>query len=446
MDSIEQAQQPEISVPHTAITDIVERDAGQNPEAWSDNTPPLFGRTGIALGVSSLSVAYVHTEQPYEEYGQTLTGTDPPVEGQVVHARPTSTKAWLVNAYGSRWVEGPYGSLVLQTTPLERLPELHAAIANGVLAGEHSRPSKLVDNATHEKVGTYTKDDLRIWLETLRDGYSPIMATGKFLPDGRREYVPHDYSDWHTSSNLFWGIEIQDRETKAAGYELKRRDEGSNSPALGEGQPNGIDILDTLTGSDRQIDILDYAMHGPGDSPKERMSNAWKIMNEVEFFKVDNDETYAAAKPMYEKWQNGLHLDPEVAALNMHDLGKSVSQLEDFIQWFEHDGDRLASDEEKTIAVKDAMIGLTRIAEKLLGIHDGTALVLPEPEVEVIEEDVPSYEYPRLDEQQEAFYREARGDLGWKEFDEQPALVAQSVPERPRGFRIFGRIATRNRK
>ncbi len=108
MASIEQSLQHEIPVPHTAITDIVEGDANQHPEAWSDQAAPLFGQEGhIVLNANAIGVAYDHTQQPVDEHGKTFTESDPPLAGQPVHARPTSTKAWLVNVYGSRWTESP---------------------------------------------------------------------------------------------------------------------------------------------------------------------------------------------------------------------------------------------------------------------------------------------------------------------------------------------------
>lgn len=364
-------------VPHTAITDIVEQDAASNPEAWSSEVMPLFGQKGhVSLGPYSIGVDYDHTRQPVDEYGESYGPEDAHPEGESVYAIPSLPKAWLVNVYGSRWVLGADGATMLQTTQLERLPELHAAIVSGILVDEHSRPAKLVTNAAHERVGAYTEDDLRIWLQTIHEGFSPIMATGAMRHDGRQEYITHDYTDYHTASNLLWGREIQDRVTKASGYELQRRETGS--PALGERQHNGIYIVDTITCSDRQIDLLDYAMHGPGDSPKERMLAAWNIFKGVEFFSNDSDGAYAAAKPIYDKWQDGQYLDPEVAALNIHDLGRPVSELEDFIQWYEHGGSRRATDEEKAVALKEALVGITRVAEKVLGVYDGSALEIPD--------------------------------------------------------------------
>jgi len=72
---------------------------------------------------------------------------------EIVHAKPSSTKSWLVNVYGSRWIKRSDGSFTLATTSLERLPELHNTIVRTVLIDEHSRPSKLVAEANHERIG-----------------------------------------------------------------------------------------------------------------------------------------------------------------------------------------------------------------------------------------------------------------------------------------------------
>ena len=364
-------------VPHTLVTDIIEQDAGLNPEAWSSEAEPLFAQKDhVALGADDIGVEYDHSRNPLDEFEQERSTKFPQPAGETVYARPTSSKSWLVNVYGSRWATDTEGNTVLQTTSLTRLPELHQAIVTGILVDEHSRPSKLVEDAAQAKVGgEYTDADIKLWLETVRDGFSPVMATGMVLPGGDKEYITHDYTDFHTASNLLWGREIQDRVTKAAGYEIRRRENGS--PVLGEGQQDGVYHVDSITCSERQIDLLDYAMHGPGDSPKERMLAAWNALKGTEFFVTGRDDAYEAAKPIYAKWQTGQHLDAEVAALNVHDLATTLNGLEDFIQWSEHDGARLATEEEKEAALVDAVVGITRVAEKLLGVHDGTDLALP---------------------------------------------------------------------
>lgn len=342
---------PESTIPGaTMLTDILDQDAAQHPEAWSKEEQAHLGRPdGAGLRPEDAGVTFADRNNR-------------------THPERVSSRTWVVEAYGSRWAQDG-DSLVLETTPLERLPELHDRFIAKVLIDEHSRPAKFINQA-QQKRGKYTPDDIQLWLEGIHEGYSPIMATGKQTPDGKPEYIPHDYTDWHTATNLLWGREIQDRVTAAAGYELERRATGNLQ--VPQGRNNGVDYIDQITCSDQQIGLIDYAMHGPGNSPKERMAALWQSRSQLD----------RHGDSVSQKWKESDYLDPEVASLFLAQVGDQVAGLENFIHWYESDGKHQATPEQIEIAQKEAVIGLTRVAEKLLGTYDGTDLNLDsEPEI-----------------------------------------------------------------
>jgi len=213
---------------------------------------------------------------------------------------------------------------------LARLPGLHETIISEVLKDEDSRPIKLVTEASHYALGGYRPEDIRIWLETIRDGFSPVLATGELDSDGHQIFQTHDYADFHTASNLLWGRKTQARVTKAATYELQRRQDGI--PPLDSAQEDGVHAIDALTCSQYQIALIDYAMHAQGASPKERMLQAWQ---EFESFCLFNGP-----------------FPKEHAAISIVMLDGQVSDVEDFNQWYESNGSRLATPEEKNAGIK----------------------------------------------------------------------------------------------
>jgi hypothetical protein len=335
-----------------ALADVIEANAQAHPERWHSDQEPLFGREGyVALSYDKIGVERTDSE-----------------DNTASSVRPISSRSWMVSMYGGRWTESSDGTPTLQTTDVQNLPTLHEEMAQTVLVDEHTRTAKLVDES-EQIFGKFTDDSLRLWLQTIHEGHTPIMGSGEISPDGSKQYITHDYTDFHTSSNMLWGRDVQDKITEVSGYELQRLENGGPVPDKEHGG-DGIGVIDRVTCEEHQVGLVDYALHGPGQTPKERMLDAWEQYKNTDF---DTAEAWNA-------YRSRDYLNPGHAAVDLHTVEQRIHELENNLQFARSNGERYATEQEKAAAMREAIIGLTRVAEKLEGTYDGTALELPTEE------------------------------------------------------------------
>lgn len=201
---------------------------------------------------------------------------------------------WVTLLYGSRVVGNSTRRPTIETASLQTMVDIHAHVAQTILAGEHTRPSVLVEppNAREHAIARDYENNM-FWLAKIASGVWPIMATEYKYQSGAPIYYNHDYSDTHNAVMALLPRESQDLITQTAGHQLwwsKQLHDGAvSSPVLslnddppsnhyGDITPagfinkNGIEIIDRFTDSEQYIDLLQYLMYGNEATPEERLS------------------------------------------------------------------------------------------------------------------------------------------------------------------------------
>jgi len=277
---------------------------------------------------------------------------------------------WATLLYGSRLVEGtdPYevSEVGFETTSLRTMADIHARLATTVLAGEHARPSVLVDPPVVVLDPTRDRANHIFWLKKIIRGVWPIMATGQ-KSDGEKVYFPHDYSDFHNAISLLLPKETQDLITQVAQHELTwlqrhiagKVPRGIALPGDTEMSPFGVGprdrgfyfdgmyVIDEVTDAGEYMDLLQYLLHGNGATPEVRL---------------------AAIEAYIQEGGRARNNPIGKAAIGLRIMRMQTGSMVNFIS--RHRDGRNTTPEAVDVECEKFEKGVVRVARKILGEYD----------------------------------------------------------------------------
>ncbi|HSX06986.1 MAG TPA: hypothetical protein VLG92_04665 [Candidatus Saccharimonadia bacterium] len=237
---------------------------------------------------------------------------------------PDSVQQWVSLLYGLRVTNKPsiYGGglATFEKASLETMCDIHKHLATTLLAEEQARPSTFARPPYPEQYhkGPNQHDRIRannlFWLDCLtEENIWPIMIT---VNGGREAPLSHDYVATHSAVSLLLPQNAQKLITRVGRAERRwlaqHPDPKERMIHLPNDPPqdpfgfmykkdyrDGMDIIDSVTESSGYIQLLHYLMHGPGNTPEERLqtlvTDVWK-----------HSDNYRS--PLYSPYQGLMHM------------------------------------------------------------------------------------------------------------------------------------------